>query len=206
MSGSVKDEAQTVSLISMIEQCKSVLRAGGTVYLGETHDQAHARQVCVAALEAGCVQYLCVEYDTSVQDDTDTSEDLIKKMGALDGITNFRTNRKDAELTMVAVARKAAADNGCKIVFIDNTQGYSGGKVTSTVPRKRQIHMKNQIQKCRAKVNMIGRGVLVVVGSDHLVTIGDKKNAWHALHELVYDGHTFVFGRYETCYMVWQLS
>jgi hypothetical protein len=203
MPGSIKTEATPVGLAAMIEQCKSVLRAGGTVYLGETHNQSHARQVCAAALADRSVQYFCIEYDTAAQETTDSTAELIEKIQYLDAATNFRTKRKVADVTVAAVAGLAVGDPDCKIVFMDHTSDHKGRDVVQSV---RQNHMKDQIKACRNKITKVGRGVLVLVGSDHLETTTSGKYAWDALHEIVYAGHSFVFGRYETCYMVWQLS
>jgi hypothetical protein len=206
VSGSVKTEAQNVTIQSMVQQGKSVLNAGGTVYLGETHDQSHAREICSQLLDDRCVQYFCVEYDFQHMEPGDTSQDLVRRIEMLDNITRFRTQSVAVQVTMVDVAKKAANDSGCRIYFIDNTESYLRKKAIQTKSDVRQNFMRDNVSYCRSKIDKIGRGVLVLVGSDHLLTLTEEGSAWQALHEIVYSGRSFVFGKYETCYMVWQLS
>jgi hypothetical protein len=207
MSGSAKDQAENVSKSSMIEQCKSVLNAGGTVYLGEHHEQADAREICAAALEAHCVQYLCLEIDYFDGMEAMSPTDLIQMIDATEKATLFKSKRKPNPISIVDLVKLALIDPGCQIVFIDKSQSKGRGyNWVDTDTNVRQKFMQTKVQECRAHVNKVGRGVLVLIGADHLVTNPDQKTIWQALHDIVYTGHSFVYGKCNNCYMVWQLS
>lgn len=190
-------EAATVSSASMIEQCKSVLRAGGTVYLGENHTGIHAREIAIEVLEARCVQHLCVEYATSDQWDGMSKQDLVEVMAGRDKFTRIGVDRGVVDISLVDVANRAVADEGCAIKFIDKPEKRS---------MKRHRHMREQVKACRSNITQVGRGVLVIVGAQHLEETKDGHDTWKALQEMIYDGHSFTYGRYGSCYMIWQLS
>jgi|SRR5579859_3390865 len=114
---------------------------------------------------------------------------------------------------MKDVVTIAVNDPGCEVVCIDATHyrapdrygraGRTQLKVNTSTNRQERMRVK--VKECRSKITMVGRGVLVLVGSDHLVTLNDN-DVWQSLQQIVYDGHSFVYGKYNNCYMVWQLS
>jgi len=212
MSDSIKTEAQTVDPTQMIEQCKSVLKAGGTVYLGENHTEADARNVCKAVLASHCVQYFCIEFNDSGIERKD-KRSIIDYVDFQENQTKVKFIDRTYAVPMKDVVTMAVDDPGCEVVCIDATHfrapdryGRPGRfQLKVNTSTNRQESMRVKVKECRSKITMIGRGVLVLVGSDHLVTLNDR-DVWQALHKIVYDGHSFVYGKYNNCYMVWQLS
>lgn len=212
MSDLIKVEAQNVDPRQMIEQCKSVLKAGGTVYLGENHTEADGRNVCKEVLASRCVQYFCIEFNGSGSAGQDREQFLIYINGQEVQTAFENTNRKYA-VPMKEVVTKALDDPGCEVVCIDKThttapnpKGWGRDVRVVNDSWDRQNRMKERVKECRSKITMVGRGVLVLVGSDHLVSLRENKDAWDALQKIVYAGHSFVYGKYNNCYMVWQLS
>lgn len=92
---------------------------------------------------------------------------------------------------------KACTDSGGEVILADDQSKKS---------RQRQQHFRDQVFACRRKVTRLGRGVLVLIGSDHLQDMNDSRATWNALHEIVYSGLSFIHGRYGSCLMIWQLS
>jgi hypothetical protein len=211
MSDSIKTEAKAVDPRQMIDQCKSVLRAGGTVYIGENHTEADGRNVCKAVLASHCVQYFCIEFDHS------KAKNLIQYVDIQENLTKHNHPNRTYAVPMKEVVTIAVDDPGCEVVCIDanyvkvpdqfnRSDRFDLKENTST---NRQENMRVKVKECRSKITMIGRGVLVLVGSDHLVTLNATLNdsdVWQALQKIVYDGYSFVYGKYNNCYMVWQLS
>jgi hypothetical protein len=212
MSDSIKTEAQTVDPRQMIEQCKSVLKAGGTVYLGENHTEANGRNVCKEVLASRCVQYLCIEFNDSGVERKDRHS-LIDYVDFQENQTKVKFPDRTYAVPMKEVVTIAVDDPGCEVVCIDATHfrapdryGRPGRfQLKVNTSTNRQENMRVKVKECRSKITMIGRGVLVLVGSDHLVALNDR-DVWQALQRIVYDGHSFVYGKYNNCYMVWQLS
>ena len=212
MSDSVKTEAQTVDPRQMIEQCKSVLQAGGTVYIGENHTEADGRKVCKEVLASHCVQYFCIEFNDPGGRDR---HGLIDYVNIQENQTKIKFPTRTYAVPMKEVITIAVDDPGCEVVCIDAThfkvpdrygrEGRSQLKPNSSTNRQESMRVK--VKKCRSKITMVGRGVLVLVGSDHLVTLNERDgDVWQALQKIVYDGYSFVYGKYNNCYMVWQLS
>jgi hypothetical protein len=193
MPGSSIGSFEDVSRVSLIEQCKSVLKAGGTVYLGETHKTEDGRKICCDVLAGRCVQYLCIEYDSALQ-----------QQCSLEELTELIHHQEYSECghhppVAMKTVIEACTSSGGDVVLVDAQAKH---KKNST---KRQNHVRDQIKEYRRKVNRIGRGVLVLIGADHLKNVDDR-DTWKALHEIVYDGLSFVYGKYKNCLMVWQLS
>jgi hypothetical protein len=211
MSESIKAEAQTVDPKQMIEQCKSVLKAGGTVYLGERHTEADGRNVCKKVLAARCVQYFCIEFNGSGSAGQ-PKERFLGFINSQENETKHENQGRTYAVPMKDVLTIALDDPGCEVVCIDQTHitvrdpnGPLRGVRQVNNSGNRQNYMKEKVKACRSKITMVGRGVLVLVGSDHLDSVRDK-DIWDALQKIVYDGHSFVYGKYNNCYMVWQLS
>lgn len=189
----------------MVEKANAVLNAGGTVYLGENHAEPHARRVAIAILRSRSVQFLCIEVPAIQFAIADKEADV----SSLVDVEEFNRNvrRFDPEVKMSSVAQAAADDPGCSIVHIDLAPGpgdrHNPAYKGDNLQRRRQLAMRDRVQQCRRSLTSPTRGVLAIVGSSHL---DDKEDIWQALHEIVYTGHSFVFGKYGTCYMVWQLS
>jgi hypothetical protein len=181
MRGSSIGDFSSVSRISLIEQAKSVLNAGGAVYLGEDHTEKDGRNICIEVLAGRCVQYLCVEFDTEVQG---------LKPEEIDQVERVLGHKPPVKMSAVM---NACINAGGQVVHVDDQQKK---------PKARQKFIRGQVAKCRKKVDRVGRGVLVLIGSHHLI----NTNGWHALHEIVYDGLSFVYGQCGSCTMVWQLS
>jgi hypothetical protein len=195
MSGSTIGDLKDVAQISLIEQAKAVLKAGGTVYLGESHHKKHGREICLELLRSGCVQFLCLEFPTAWQ--TQNAGDLEKLKRII--VANEQHN---PPITMDKVI-DACVISGANLVLMDGFTHLS---------TRRQLYMRDRVTECRKKISVVGRGVLVLIGSEHLATISETTQShggstnWHALHELIYTGLSFMYGKYKSCLMVWQLS
>lgn len=188
MPGTSIGSDQDVSRQDMVKKCIEVLRAGGTVYLGETHTEEHGRRICSDILTQNCVQYLCLEFDSSCQEFS-TNLDFLDRVEAVLG------HGPPVKMSEVI---KALSDPLGNIVFVDKQVG--------TTMRTRQTHIAENIKECRKKITKPGRGVLVLIGSDHLKDINDRHGQWDALHEMVYSGLSFIYGKCKSCLMTWQLS
>jgi hypothetical protein len=195
MSGSTIGDLKDVAQISLIEQAKAVLKAGGTVYIGESHDEKHGREICLELLRSGCVQFLCLEFPTAWQTQQGGDLDKLKKM-------IVANEQHKPPITMDKVI-DACVNSGGNPVLMD---GYTH------LSTRRQHHMRDRVTECRKKISVVGRGVLVLIGSEHLGTIRETTQShggstnWRALHELIYRGLSFMYGKYESCVMIWQLS
>ncbi|TQV85143.1 hypothetical protein FKG94_02850 [Exilibacterium tricleocarpae] len=191
MPGTSIGEFEKVGREGLVQKCKSVLAAGGTVYLGETHTSGDAREICCEILATCCVQYLCIEYDSSLQKNS-SSEEILKMIDYQESGPMGHAPPVPMR-TVIETCNKADT----KVVLADNQL---------TTSKKRQRHFAKQVVKCRHRVDRAGRGVLVLIGSDHLKDVNGKVNVWRALQRIVYKGLSFVHGQWGTCRMVWQLS
>jgi hypothetical protein len=189
----------------IVEQAKSVLSAGGTVYIGETHSEDHARELCFDILKARVVQFFCMEIDKSLQNEADLTDMLAFQEHSAAG---HRRERKGSD----GVTRKMTEDNDdysmaklIKACGAYSTQVICYDNQLLKPAAKRQKFIAENIKNVRAQLSSPARGCLVLVGDDHLDKNGGAFK-WDALQGLVYGGLTVTHASYGSSRMMWQLS
>ncbi len=188
MPPTILEDQTRLTEAGMINKSREVLLAGGTVYIGEDHREPHGREVCLGILRQRCVQHLCIEFDTEVQEFITPDQLDQIEAGSLGHAPPVRISR----------VINACDNYGGSVHWVDAQASNSKRSQQS----RRQRHTAEQVQIYRRQITMVGRGVLVLIGAAHLKDLA----SWQALPTLVYDGTTFMHGVYESAVMMWQLS
>jgi hypothetical protein len=198
MPGTTIGDDIEVGRASIVEQAKSVLAAGGTVYIGEDHTAGDSREICELILTARCVQYFCIEFFETFHtgDLKSTGKDIDKHESTLG-------HKSPVKMSILIDACEIA---GTEVVFAEKNLLPRGRK---NPDGERQKFTAQTVKACRNKLNKADRGVLVLIGGDHLITRPGtipKTTVWESLQSIVYGGLTFTHGRYRGTIMMWQLS
>jgi hypothetical protein len=198
MPGNTIGDDIDVGRASIVEQAKSVLAAGGTVYIGEDHTGGDSREICELILRARCAQYFCIEFSEThyTGDLKSTGEDIDKHESTLG-------HKSPIKMSILIDACEIA---GTEVVFAEKNLLKRGRK---NPDGDRQKFTAQKVKACRKQLNKVDRGVLVLIGGDHLRALPGsipKTTVWDSLQSIVYDGLTFTHGRYKGAIMMWQLS
>jgi hypothetical protein len=197
MPGNTIGDDIEVGQASIVEQAKSVLAAGGTVYIGEKHNNTDGREICNLILKNRCVQYFCIEFPYSLYNGNlkNTGKDIDGHERTLGHGSAFKMS------TLLDTCETAGTD----VIFAEKNP-----KGTKKVPdRDRQIYTAEKVKSCRNRINKVNRGVLVMIGRGHLYKLPGPirtMTVWESLQSIVYEGLTFTHGRYKDAIMMWQLS
>ncbi|WP_236797446.1 hypothetical protein [Aliivibrio fischeri] len=171
----VEIETEGVSLLEtlgILEDVKFTLRRGYILLVGETHSKTHGRELCLEIMETGLVSCICLEFDSQLLSlDSDSIDELEEVINIIEMAENSPMGHH-CLISMQQIKKKALECN-VKIKLVDN-QKYKGNK--------RQRFLARSIKTVLNRHNESGKGVLVLIGSDHLKDITERgRHSWQSL-------------------------